>query len=299
MEKKNSASVASATASATGSRAVTAAPTRADPETAAAIARDAPGDWPASTMTKRDEKKARSLGLISDKEEDIRLPAPGTSATQPPKTPSGGFADEDGLLFDSDEGYIEPPPKKVKTSSSKQALAMAGAPISPREISASPSLPKEKEKLSTTASSPSAPEGHPIQAAVSIIKDFASRFPLLEAENVQLQQAVQSNSTQLDQAVTMAAIARQEADALKKELNQLKKKLKEEEKEKAEAQIQAKEKEDKLRNSIEALLGAADIPANTVGKLPASSAADAFAFANAGVQLTWELLQRRQKVASL
>jgi chromosome segregation ATPase len=103
-----------------------------------------------------------------------------------------------------------------------------------------------------------------IQAAVSIIKDFASRFTHLEAENVQLQQAAQSKSAQLDQTVKMAATARQEAGSLKKELNQLKTMLKEEDKEKAEAQIQvkekedniqAKEKEDNLRNSIKALLG--------------------------------------------
>ena len=53
----------------------------------------------------------------------------------------------------------------------------------------------------------------------------------------------------------MVATARQEADTLKKELGQLKKKLKEEEKEKVEAQVQAKEKEDNLCNSITALQG--------------------------------------------
>ena len=95
----------------------------------------------------------------------------------------------------------------------------------------------------------------PIQAAVTVIRDFASRFTLLQAENARLQQDAQSKSAQLDQAVKIAATARQEADSLKKELGQLKKKLKEEEKEKAEAQVQAKEKEDKLRNSIMALLG--------------------------------------------
>jgi hypothetical protein len=53
----------------------------------------------------------------------------------------------------------------------------------------------------------------------------------------------------------MAATARQEDDMLKKELGQLKKKLKEEEKEKEEAQIQAKEMEDNLRNYVKSLLG--------------------------------------------
>ncbi|KAK1663061.1 hypothetical protein QYE76_051220 [Lolium multiflorum] len=76
----------------------------------------------------------------------------------------------------------------------------------------------------------------------------------------------------------MVATARQEADTLKKEIGQLKKKLKDEEKEKAEAQTEVKEKEDNLRNSVKALL-AVDIPANTIGKPPADSAADAIYFA--------------------
>ena len=58
----------------------------------------------------------------------------------------------------------------------------------------------------------------PIQAAVTVIRDFASRFTLLQAENARLQQDAQSKSVQLDQAVKIAATARQEADSLKKEL---------------------------------------------------------------------------------
>jgi hypothetical protein len=38
------------------------------------IAGPNPGDWPASTTTKRDEKKARSLGLISPDEGNVILP---------------------------------------------------------------------------------------------------------------------------------------------------------------------------------------------------------------------------------
>jgi AmiR/NasT family two-component response regulator len=48
-------------------------------------------------------------------------------------------------------------------------------------------------------------------------------------------------SAQLDQTVKMATTAWQEANTLKKELGQLKKKL--------------KEKEDNLRNSVKALVG--------------------------------------------
>jgi chromosome segregation ATPase len=77
----------------------------------------------------------------------------------------------------------------------------------------------------------------PIQAAVTVIRDFASRFTFLEAENARLQQDAQSKSAQFDEAVKIAATARQEVDSLKKELGQLKKKLKEEKKERAKAQV--------------------------------------------------------------
>jgi hypothetical protein len=53
----------------------------------------------------------------------------------------------------------------------------------------------------------------------------------------------------------MDAAARLNADFLKKELDQLKKKEKEEEKEKAQAQAQRKEREDLLHKSTMALLG--------------------------------------------
>jgi septal ring factor EnvC (AmiA/AmiB activator) len=53
----------------------------------------------------------------------------------------------------------------------------------------------------------------------------------------------------------MAVTARQNADSLKNELDQLKKKLKEAEKEKAKAQAQRKEREDLLHKSTLALLG--------------------------------------------
>jgi CHASE3 domain sensor protein len=91
----------------------------------------------------------------------------------------------------------------------------------------------------------------PIQAIVKVIKDFSSRFTLLQAENARLQQDAQSKSAKLDQAVKIAATAQQDADSLRKELGQ----LKEEEKEKSGGQVQAKEKEDNLCNSITALLG--------------------------------------------
>jgi hypothetical protein len=53
---------------------------------ATAAARDTQCDWIASTITKRDEKKMRSLGLISDEEGDVRLPG---SDSRP--NPPAGF----------------------------------------------------------------------------------------------------------------------------------------------------------------------------------------------------------------
>jgi hypothetical protein len=86
VKKKGAATASSAAASTTGPKATTAASKKVTPETSAAITKDAPGDWPASTMTKRNEKKARSLGLISNKEEDVLLPG---SDSRP--NPPAGF----------------------------------------------------------------------------------------------------------------------------------------------------------------------------------------------------------------
>ncbi|KAM0873436.1 hypothetical protein ACQ4PT_038066 [Festuca glaucescens] len=233
--------------------------------------------------------------------------APEVSTAQPPKRPSGGFADEDELLFESricscsDEGEIAPSPlKKARTSSSKEATAEAeepnlskGAPVAP-----SPSRraqTKGKDIPSTAAPPSSTPEGH---ATVAMVRDFASRFIQLKSENARLQKATQSSSDQLDQAVKLAAAARQEANKLKKELNQLKTKLKEEEKEKVEAQAQTQEKEDNLRKSIEALLGATDIPVNRIGKSPANSAPDAISFAVGSSELVQALLQKNRAALS-
>jgi septal ring factor EnvC (AmiA/AmiB activator) len=94
-----------------------------------------------------------------------------------------------------------------------------------------------------------------IQTAITILKDFASQFSSLQADNTRLQEDVLSTTSKLDQAVKIAATARQNADSLKKELNQLKRKLQEGEKEKAKAQAQRKEREDLLHKSSMALLG--------------------------------------------
>jgi hypothetical protein len=145
---------------------------------------------------------------------------------------------------------------------------------------------------------------------------------LLQVDNAQLQEDAQLKSSQLDQAVKIAATARQEADSLRKELGQPKKKLKEKEKEKVEAQSQKKEKEDLLHKSTAALLGnftamssnsfsfnfigflllllllaeAADIPADSIGKLPADSATDAISMEIESGDLVRDLLQKNKAV---
>jgi predicted transcriptional regulator len=91
--------------------------------------------------------------------------------------------------------------------------------------------------------------------AITILKGFASQFSSLEADKARLQEEVHSTSSKLDQAVKMAATAHQNADSLKRELDQLKKRLKEEDKEKAEAKVQRKKREDLLRQSTLALVG--------------------------------------------
>jgi hypothetical protein len=58
------------------------------PEASAPAAKDAPGDCPASTMSKRDEKKACSLGLIPAEEGNVILPG---SASRPILLPAHEF----------------------------------------------------------------------------------------------------------------------------------------------------------------------------------------------------------------
>ncbi|KAK1600867.1 hypothetical protein QYE76_017954 [Lolium multiflorum] len=86
MGKKRSAVTASAVASTTGSKATAAVPKRTVPKAVTATAKDAQCDWKASTITKCEEKRMRSLGLISDNEEDVCFPC---SDSRP--NPPAGF----------------------------------------------------------------------------------------------------------------------------------------------------------------------------------------------------------------
>ena len=91
-----------------------------------------------------------------------------------------------------------------------------------------------------------------------MVTNFAAQFVKLEAENAQLRQelaAAKSSAEQIETANKLATDAWQEAEDLKMELGQVKAMLEEEERLKEEAQSQAEKREDKLRKSIETLLG--------------------------------------------
>ncbi|KAK1604026.1 hypothetical protein QYE76_027699 [Lolium multiflorum] len=256
-----------------------------------------PGDWVASTVTKRDEKRSRSLGLISSDTGDVILPdgsvrnvdtdrdtfvdaaADGARAS-PAKRSTGGFADEDDL-FDIDEGFIEPPPKKAKSDA-----------VSPVVVASEASAPKAAPmaQASTASSLSKGKDISPTAATAAPFSVFASRFTSLEADKVRLQEEVESSSSKLDGAVKIAAAARQEIDSLKEELARLKGKLKEEEASRLVAEARAAEKDEVLRQSSLALLEAANIPVDALERVPNNSPANAVSTILASHQLTQELL---------
>ncbi|KAK1602179.1 hypothetical protein QYE76_017001 [Lolium multiflorum] len=256
-------------------------PAPAPPAPPSSVAK--PGDWTASTVTKRDEKRSRSLGLISSDEGNVILPAVEEAKASPAKRSIGGFADEDDLL-DWDEGFVEPPSKKAKSDTAPPAAAAseASAPQAApaAQASTASSLSKGKDVPATTMTPPS-----DLRGVISSLEAFASQFTSLEADNVRLQEEVKSSSSKLDGAIKKAAMARQEVDSLKEELGKLKERLKEEE-------TRAAEKDELLRQSSLALLEAANIPAAALDTVPNNSPANGVSMALASHQLTRELLER-------
>ncbi|KAK1685159.1 hypothetical protein QYE76_046007 [Lolium multiflorum] len=257
-----------------------------------------PGDWTASTVTKRDEKRSRSLGLISSDEGNVIFPAGDTCDTEgsvrnddadhnafvdaaveetrasPMKRSIGGFADEDDLL-DFDDTFIEPPPKKARSDAVSPAAASAPKAARVAQASTASSLSKGKD----------APAAALLLCVISSLEAFASQFTSLEADKIRLQEEARSSSSKLDGAIKKAAVARQEVDSLKEELNKLKERLKEEE-------ARAAEKDELLRQSALALLEAADIPATALDKVPSNSPANGVSTVLAAHQLTRGLLDK-------
>ncbi|KAK1601335.1 hypothetical protein QYE76_007897 [Lolium multiflorum] len=219
-----------------------------------------PGDWTASTVTKRDEKRSRSLGLISSDEGNVIFPAVEETRASPMKRSIGGFADEDDLL-DFDDTFIEPPPKKARSDAGRQLPKLR---LSRRLLWRKHRLP------------PLFPKGKMLLLLLQL---------LLLIYEIRLQEEARSSSSKLDGAIKKAAVARQEVDSLKEELNKLKERLKEEE-------ARAAEKDELLRQSALALLEAANIPATALDKIPSNSPANGVSTVLTVHQLTRELLDK-------
>ncbi|KAK1669744.1 hypothetical protein QYE76_057903 [Lolium multiflorum] len=305
VKKKNPAAAAISTSGGTAAKASSNLPKRSAsdaPHPAPApsappssVATAKPGDWLASSITKRDEKRARSLGLISSDEGNVILPAVEEARAPPAKRSTGGFADEDDL-FDSDEGLIEPPPKKAKSDAALPdvAASKASAPTATpaAQISTASSLSKEKNILSTVATATPPSGKTDLRGVISSLEAFASQFTSLEADKVRLQKEVNSSSLKLEGANKIVAAARQDIDSLKEELNRLTEKLKEEEASRLIAEARATEKDELLHQSSLALLEAADIPADALDKIPHNSPANSVSMTLAAHQLTRELLDK-------
>ncbi|KAK1616692.1 hypothetical protein QYE76_022209 [Lolium multiflorum] len=268
----------------------------APPAPSSSAAGSAPGDWPASTTTKRDEKKAKSLGYIPSEEGNVILP-----------------------------DFIEPPPKKSRTGAAPPDLAAseasAPATIPVAQMSTASSLSKGKNIPSAdVAAAP--PSGKPDLRAVISSESLASHYASLEVDKAQLQKEVESSSSKLEGAIKIVAEARTEIDTLKEELKELKQRLKDEEATKLTAEARALEKDELLRQSSLALLsnvplaplliiaftnigscinvffmllffsGAADIPVEALDKVPSNSPSNALSMTLASHQLAQDLLEK-------
>ncbi|KAK1579636.1 hypothetical protein QYE76_018151 [Lolium multiflorum] len=209
------------------------------------VAAAKPGDWLASSITKRDEKRARSLGLISS-DEGNDSPSCGGGQSSPAKRSAAALRNEDDL-FDLDEGLIEPPPKKAKSDAALPDVAAseASAPTATpaAQVSTASSLSKGKDIPSTVAATTPPSGKTDLRGVISSLEAFASQFTSLEADKVRLQREVNSSSLKLEGANKIAAAARQEVDSLKEELSRLTEKLKEEEASRLIAEARATEKD--------------------------------------------------------
>ncbi|KAK1683342.1 hypothetical protein QYE76_044190 [Lolium multiflorum] len=218
--------------------------------------------------------QARRLDSFNPAEE-IRAPLK--------KRTIGGFADEDDLL-DVDEGFVEPPPKRARSDAASPATVASEASVPKAaptvQASTASSLSKGKDAPAAATAPPS-----DLRGVISSLEAFASQISTLEADKVRLQEEAKSTSSKLDGAIKKAAIARQEVDSLKEELNKLKEKLKEEE-------ARSAEKDDLLRQSALTLLEAASIPATALDSVPNNSLANGVLMALASHQLTRELLNK-------
>ncbi|KAK1610939.1 hypothetical protein QYE76_034612 [Lolium multiflorum] len=333
VKKKNLAAAASSTSGGAAARASSNLPKGRAPDVPppaptpsappSSVAAPKPGDWLASSITKRDEKRARSLGLISSDEENVILPGRGSS------TPVDFHTAEHDDPIDSEVVFVDPPPPTNDTCDTAGSVrdddadhdAFINAAV--EEVRAPPAKrstggfgdeddlfdldegliepPPKKAKSDAAlpdiaASEASAPTATPVaqdlRGVISSLEAFASQFTSLEADKVRLQKEVNSSSLKLESANKIAAAARQEVDSLKEELSKLKEKLKEEETSRVVAEARVTKKDELLCQSSLALLEAADIPADALDKVPNNSPANSVSMTLAAHQLTRELLDK-------
>ncbi|KAK1683864.1 hypothetical protein QYE76_044712 [Lolium multiflorum] len=136
------------------------------------------------------------------------------------------------------------------------------------------------------------------RTVISTLEAVTSQFTSLEADKVRLQKEVESTFSKLDNSVKMVVEACQNADSLKEELEWLRNKLKDEEALKTAAEAQRSEKDNFLRQSILALLKAADIPADALDKLPNDSPVDDLSMTLESSKLIQALVQKNKGVMS-
>ncbi|KAK1680818.1 hypothetical protein QYE76_041666 [Lolium multiflorum] len=213
----------------------------------------------------------------------LLIPAAEETRAPPMKRSIGGFADEDDLL-DFDDAFIEPPPKRVKSdavspaAAASEASAPKAAPVA--QASTASSLSKGKDAPAAAAAPP-----FDLRGVISSLEAFASQFTSLEADKIRLQEEAKSSSSKLDGAIKKAAVACQEVDSLKEEMNKMKEKLREEE-------ARVAEKDELLRQSALALLEAASIPVTALDKIPSNSPANGMSMVLTAHQLTRALLDK-------
>ncbi|KAK1651812.1 hypothetical protein QYE76_069617 [Lolium multiflorum] len=237
-------------------------PAPAPPALASSMARPSPGDWPVSTTTKRDEKRARSLGIISSDEGNVILPAAEKAKALPSKRPSDGFADEDDLYDFGLRGFDS-----------------CCGPHGSNFDSFFP-FQREGDFFDCRSYSFSSRE----TSVISSLEAFASQYTSLEVDKARLQKEVESSSSKLEGAIKIAAEARQEVDSLKDELEGLKRSLKDEETSRLAAEARMIENDDLLRQSTLALL--------ILDKIPNNSPANALSLTLESHKLVQDLLQK-------
>ncbi|KAK1684607.1 hypothetical protein QYE76_045455 [Lolium multiflorum] len=288
------------------------------------------GDWPASTTTRSDEKKARSLGLILTNEGNVILPAP----EHLPNISSDNLEDRDSSIpiesrteeranfEDEDDEPTNPEALSTDPRSFADDIrdtaesnhdddadhtvfvdaALEKASLQPSKIPSGSFVDEddlfdlEGDSLdSCRCSFSSSFRKTYLQTIITTLEAFASQFTSLEADKIRIKKEVESMSSKLDNAVRIAAEARQNADSLKEELKQLKSKLKDEEALRGASEAK---KDNLLWQSILALLKSADIPSDSLDKLPENSPADALSMTIESNKVVEALLRKNKEVLS-